>query len=641
MNRQDCDQEALRARCAQLERALGERRKELMALYGLSDVVNRHGHDLDRVLRGVLALIPPSWQWPERTAARIMLGERELCDPRFRDDGLVQSQSINVEGAVAGRIEVALLGGPPDGAPPFLAEEGELLRALAERIGAVAVAARRDERLRESERRHRLLVEQAPDAIVLLGPGGRFLEANPATTRLLGYTREELRGLRFRDLLPPEDADARPFDVAGLQRGQRVLGTRRLRCRDGSTAYVETSTVLVGEGHAQVIARDVSERVRAEQELLRSHRENSHLLGVLPCLLVVVDRDDEVLRWNGMSAATLGLEADETLGRRLHDLPLPLDRAVLGDALARCREAQRRVQIEELAYERPGTASGLLSLTVEPLAPEAGEPGDVIVLGTEITELRQLQTAMASAQRLEAIGQLAAGIAHEINTPLQYLGDNLQFLSGVWDEEAAAMVEERVDDADERAFLKQEIPRALLQAREGLEHVSQIVAAMKEFSHPGSATEQVVDLNRIVESTATVSRNEWKDVAEMELDLAPDLPSVPGLPRELGQALLNLVVNAAHAVAAVVTPGGRGRITVRTRRAGDGVEVEVRDTGAGIPEAVRPRIFDPFFTTKEVGQGTGQGLAIARSAIVDKHGGELDFETETGRGTTFRIRLPG
>jgi signal transduction histidine kinase len=191
------------------------------------------------------------------------------------------------------------------------------------------------------------------------------------------------------------------------------------------------------------------------------------------------------------------------------------------------------------------------------------------------------------------------------------------------------------------AFLLAEIPKALQQTAEGIERVSTLVTAMKEFSHPGKKEKVAVDLNKAIETTITVARNEWKYVAEMKTEYDPTLPEVSCLPGEMNQVLLNLIVNAAHAIAEVEKNGEhKGSITVRTRNHPDWVEIQIEDTGGGIPEGVRSRIFDPFFTTKEVGKGTGQGLAIAHSVVVGKHGGTIHFQTEVGKGTTFFIRLP-
>ncbi len=191
-------------------------------------------------------------------------------------------------------------------------------------------------------------------------------------------------------------------------------------------------------------------------------------------------------------------------------------------------------------------------------------------------------------------------------------------------------------------YLDEEIPRAIEQSLNGIDRVRKIIQSMKEFSHPGVEGMGQVDLNRAIESTITVATNEWKYVAEMETDFGPELPPVPCLPGELNQVVLNLIVNAAHAIADVVGEGekGKGTITISTRRDGEFVEIRIADTGTGIPEQTRAKIFDPFFTTKEAGKGTGQGLSMAQAVVVKKHGGTLDFETEIGKGTTFIIRMP-
>ena len=284
-------------------------------------------------------------------------------------------------------------------------------------------------------------------------------------------------------------------------------------------------------------------------------------------------------------------------------------------------------------------------------------------LQAEIAERKRMEHELAQAQKMESIGHLAAGIAHEINTPAQYVGDNTRFLRDVFENidgllgdlgrilEAArrgeitdaliAEVDANVRSADVE-YIKAEAPKAIRQSLEGIERVANIVRAMKEFSHPGNGHKQLVDLNRAIESTLTVSRNEWKYVADLVTDFDPDLPPVPCLPGDFNQVILNLVVNAAQAIAHVVEngPQGRGKITVRTRHDGDWVEVHVEDTGTGIPSRIRHKVFDHFFTTKEVGKGTGQGLAIAHAIVVQKHGGTIRFESQEGRGTTFMIRLP-
>ena len=284
-------------------------------------------------------------------------------------------------------------------------------------------------------------------------------------------------------------------------------------------------------------------------------------------------------------------------------------------------------------------------------------------LQAEIADRNKMEILLRHAQKMESIGQLAAGIAHEINTPTQYIGDNTRFLqdafadihkllgdydklfqaaeAGVVPPELLALVKSAAATADV-AYLGEEIPKAIGQSLQGLQRVSKIVSSMKEFSHPGTTEKTAIDLNRAIESTLTVATNEWKYVANIVTDFDATLPAVHCLPGEFNQVVLNMVVNASHAIADVVGDGscGKGTITVSTRCDGDWVEVRIGDTGTGIPEEIRRKIFDPFFTTKGVGKGTGQGLAIAHSVTVDKHGGVIEVESEVGKGTTFIIRLP-
>ncbi len=280
----------------------------------------------------------------------------------------------------------------------------------------------------------------------------------------------------------------------------------------------------------------------------------------------------------------------------------------------------------------------------------------------EITlELKEAQGELLTAQKLESVGRLAAGIAHEINTPVQFVSDNLQFIRASMtdvaaviqayrdlkdatqssgDVVAAAHLADEAEKAADLQFVLENTPEAVDNSIEGLGRIATIVRSMKEFAHPDQAQKTLADLNKAIRSTLVVAHNEYKLVAEVDTDLG-DLPPVLCFLGEINQVVLNLLVNASHAISDVVKDKGNlGKLTVRTRLDGNEVEISISDTGTGIPESARDKIFDPFFTTKEVGKGTGQGLSIARSVIVNKHGGTLRFETECGKGTTFFIRLP-
>jgi signal transduction histidine kinase len=279
----------------------------------------------------------------------------------------------------------------------------------------------------------------------------------------------------------------------------------------------------------------------------------------------------------------------------------------------------------------------------------------------DLTDRKILERQLAIAQKMESIGQLAAGIAHEINTPVQYIGDNTHFIKDVMEqfldfytafEKLKILAEEEgvgektfellknMEKLIEIDFVKEEVPLAIDQTLEGVERVSTIVRAMKMFSHPGSDEQTIIDINTSVKNTVTVARNEWKYVADIVMDLDETNPKILGQPVDFNQVLLNLLVNAAHAIEDVNKgTDKKGTITITTSTEKDNAVVKIKDTGSGIPANIANKIFDPFFTTKEVGKGTGQGLSICHTVIRDKYGGQIYFDTVEKEGTTFIIKL--
>ncbi|MEO7108868.1 MAG: ATP-binding protein, partial [Polyangiaceae bacterium] len=288
----------------------------------------------------------------------------------------------------------------------------------------------------------------------------------------------------------------------------------------------------------------------------------------------------------------------------------------------------------------------------------------VVLVAQEITELRRTQLQFAAAQRMAAVGTLAAGIAHEINTPIQFVGDSIQFLrEGMQDlltvvdklEDVRRLVVEKspsatidvaiaavakAEAAADLPFLRENVPPAFERCIDGVGRVASIVQSVREFAHPAHREMVAVDLNRAITNTLTIARNEYAHVADLETDLG-ELSLVTCHVDQINQVVLNLVTNAAHAIDDVFKSSGiKGRLSVRTRMDGGNVVISVSDTGPGIPEAIRDRIFEPFFTTKDVGKGTGQGLALAWRQVTNNHGGTLRCETGVGKGTTFFVRLP-
>ncbi len=289
---------------------------------------------------------------------------------------------------------------------------------------------------------------------------------------------------------------------------------------------------------------------------------------------------------------------------------------------------------------------------------------DVVqVILKDVSEKKLMETQLNQSLKLESIGTLAAGIAHEINTPLQFVGDNTAFMKdaagaileylksidkSIANEKAGGDISRFIAAIKEKAeeydidYLSEEIPIAIQQTQDGIKRVSKIVLAMKDFSHPGKKEKSFADINRGIDVTATISKNEWKYSCNLETRLDPALPLVYCVLDEINQVILNMIVNAAHAIEELLgkEPSIKGKITIETRQAGDFIEIKISDTGKGIKEENQNHLFDPFFTTKEVGKGTGQGLAIAHDIIVNKHGGEIFVHSAWEEGTTFTVRLP-
>jgi PAS domain S-box-containing protein len=393
-------------------------------------------------------------------------------------------------------------------------------------------------------------------------------------------------------------------------------------------------------------------RLRAEASELRS------VLGSMFGALIVVDAAAVIRSVNQATTAMLGYAEHELIGQPLSLIlalpPAGPDHDVLMDILDLTQDQRYRTKDGR-------HVPVLLSSTL--LIRDAGQVDGAVCVALDVTDTRRLEAELRQAQKLEALGTLASGIAHEINTPIQFVGDSAHFLKdavGVLqdlfgryralgaaiDADDAAGARQQLaalrdfEEREDIEYLAAEAPRACTRCQEGVSRVARIVSAMKEFAHPGRRDKEPADINRALENTLEVARATYKLVANVERSFQP-LPRVLCDIGDLNQVFLNLVVNAAHAIEQVVgSSGARGTIRIATRHEGDHVIVEVGDTGCGIPPEIREKIFDPFFTTKPMGKGSGQGLSITRVIVVDRHGGSLSFASEVGVGTTFTVALP-
>ncbi|NPV87836.1 MAG: PAS domain S-box protein [Anaerolineae bacterium] len=421
----------------------------------------------------------------------------------------------------------------------------------------------------------------------------------------------------------------------------------------------------------QDLQREINQRRDVQAMLAREKEVLAVSLLSIREGLISIDAEQRITLFNRAAENITGWQAEQAIGKPLASVLRLLPSrasAAAADPLAYLlkweAERQRAPLTARLpTLERSDGQKLLLSASVSPVKSREGRLLGHILIFEDATEKMRQEAQHALSQKLESIGQLAAGIAHEINTPIQYVGDNLHYLQRAFERMSEMLTEEEriivarqgslltAEDVAALHALRQEkkieryieqVPPAIAEALEGVERVRKIVLAIREFSHPAAKEKAMADINQGILTTVTISRNEWKYHAELETDLDPNLPLVWCRIDEINQVVLNMIVNASQAIQEVLPKDGgqKGSIRIATRCKDDRVQIVIADSGAGIPEDIRSRIFDPFFTTKGVGRGTGQGLALAHSIIVQKHHGRILVDSQVGRGTTFTIELP-
>lgn len=509
--------------------------------------------------------------------------------------------------------------------------------------------------LKLSEERFRIAAESSGDSIYEWD-----LRSDQVT--LLGGTEANFgwdapwAGGSFMKMVHPADRERlRSAIWRNLSSGEPYKQEYRMTTPSGELRYYadQGSALRDKEGRPYKwigVCRDITEEKKTE-------RVNAELAAVVECAdagIISKDLAGTILTWNRGAERIYGYTAEEMTGQDMSRLVPPERREEHTQLIERVRRGESIQHLETTRLTKSGALIHVL-LTMSPIRDRSGAILGMAHIAWDMTQIKHLERQLAQTQKLESIGHLAAGVAHEINTPIQYIGDNGKFLEdafrdllqfvesdGTPESSASEMLpSQRELNQGVLEYLRAEIPKALEQLLEGVDQVARIVRAMKEFSHPGPVEKMPVDINRAIESTVLVSKNEWKYVADVTTDLDANLPPVPCVAGEFNQVILNLIVNAAHAIGDVVrSSGGKGVIHISTRQDSRYAEIRVKDSGCGIPEAMQSKVFDPFFTTKPVGQGTGQGLAIAHAVIVQKHCGLITLESELGRGTTFVIKLP-
>ncbi|NCD24722.1 MAG: PAS domain-containing sensor histidine kinase [Deltaproteobacteria bacterium] len=495
------------------------------------------------------------------------------------------------------------------------------------------------------------------DLVFFVDPRNVMLRVNKALARKLGRAPRDIVGRTCREVLgcvtclPMSDsAQAAPMSFPNIAGKFLITRNALTNAEKKLLGYVFVARDMT---HLE----DVQETLRAVENKYKSIFDHAQE-GIFQATL-----DGTYLNLNPAMARIFGFQSTGAMRMYYTDIATqmylhPRDRGdLLREGIAKGYIPSRDIQLKR----RDGSVFWA-RLGGRLVRDDAGKTMYFEGFVQDIHEHKMLQSQLLQAQKLEAIGQLAAGIAHEINTPAQYVLNNMWFIKDALEkitqaikghavlldtaashpELAVAVAERRAADADlQLDFHLGELPAAIAETMQGLDRITAIVRSVKQFAHPGHDQTQPIDLNALIQDTVTVSRNEWKYVAELTTDLAPDLPPVPCLVHEIGQVLLNLIINAAHAVADKnARTNARGTIRIISRLVENWVEIQIQDSGTGIPEHAREHIFEPFFTTKPVGKGTGQGLYLAYRTVVTRHNGLLEFETVDGQGTTFILRLP-
>lgn len=523
-----------------------------------------------------------------------------------------------------------------------------------------------------SEEKFRSVIQQSVDGIILYDHNGKISEWNDADERITGYSYSDIHDMHIWELvlLLTKDSKERDFINIKDQLKQALFDRESPLLNDimeitittkndrrliiaATLSNIEINHNFVGS----IIIRDISSLKQSQaevQKLASAVREISEGL-------VIANNRGETEYVNLAVEQITGYSSQELLGKnllRFLGTHFSSEKIEAKEMELRAGEIQRGKDV----CTRKDGSQYTLQYNIAPIINEKGEKIYVSVI-SDVSQNELIEQQNRQAQKLEAIGSLAAGVAHEINTPIQYVGNNLQFIKNEFDSIVGLMhnfqqLFEQVQSADptnklieeshqkekevDLNYLIQEIPKAIDESLEGIGRVTKIVQAIKEFSHPGMDEKTPVDLNRAIDTTLTVSRNEWKYVADLVVHYDENMPLVLCSPGEINQVILNLITNAAHAIKEQIDKGvySKGLIEVYTFGKEETIEIHIKDNGGGIPTEYREKVFNPFFTTKPVGMGTGQGLSIAYKVIVNKHNGSIVFDTELEKGTTFKITLP-
>lgn len=558
----------------------------------------------------------------------------------------------------------------------FSTEDIEFINAISNILTETVIRKTVEKELLESEERFSELASNIDEMLWISSADGKTIHyVSPAFERITGRTVEEFYSNPqiWLDCIHPDDLPLVIHTFTNLSNtGKPFSNTIRIQRADGELRTVNDHGFPVFDANGKLnrivgTIRDITEQKKAENKLAELKLLYEYILQSAGEGIFGLDKDGKITFINPAAASMMDAKIDDLLGTHYHrafthSSPYGEEFDLQSSPIYKSiREGVKYSSDEEL-FTTKGLNNVPIDYTCTPILDRKNHILGAVVTFKDVTRRKKMEMELQVAQKLEAVGQLAAGIAHEINTPAQYTGDNIRFLNTSFEDLTTVLTkfQQLLDSASNNSvtseqldelkneietadleYLLEEIPLALEQSQQGIDSIAKIVVAMKEFSHPGTEEKEQADINHIIENTVTVTRNEWKYVADINLELDTQLPLVPCYTQKFGQVVMNLIVNAAHAIGDVVKgTSDKGSINITTFLDGDSACITITDSGTGIPQNIIDKIFDPFFTTKGVGKGTGQGLAIARSEIIDKHEGTLNCTSEDGIGTTFTITLP-
>jgi PAS domain S-box-containing protein len=525
--------------------------------------------------------------------------------------------------------------------------------------------AKRTKELEKAKNQWESTFDAVPDLISIVDQEFNIIRANQAMADRFQTTPKNLVGQKCYRLL--HQSDQIPKNCPHL----RMLKDHAHHIEEFSEKSLNADLLLTaspltdskGKVYASVhVARDITALKEAHRRLSEQVDFMRTLVEAIPYPVFIKNTQGKFTDCNRAFAKMYAKKKSEIIGLNIFDL-------APGHLAEKHQQTDQELwENEEPQVYESSIISGenkKLDVIVNKAVFHDSENNPLGSVGVivDITERKRMAAQLIKAQRLDAIGQLAAGIAHEINTPTQYIHNNIEFLREAFasinqtvgtTRQSAENISadtlsdnlsnnnEKTSSTNEAQVLYKDIKEALEGCLEGIERISAIVSSMRYFSHPGTDNKAPIDVNNALKHAITVSRNEWKYYADVKTQLDKDLPSLEGYAAPLNQAILNLIVNAAQAISQVLgeSPRHKGLIYIKTKKMPNGIEIRITDNGPGIPQDILPKIFDPFFTTKEVGKGTGQGLALVNAIVVEKHGGNIEVETELGKGTSFIIQLP-